>query len=125
MAIWSLFRQATATPAVPEPSSPTREERAHDLLLSVLDSSQQQSLSANGYFDVLGSDGNTYRMGPRQTPALLNSKKRVMQQYCVSLRPEGLCRVQYPPEDLYVALTLMIQLDAARFLSIARPIGMY
>lgn len=91
------------------------DERAHDLLLSVLNDEQRRTYRQHGWFCTNGRSGKKYRIerGWSHNVKELNEQDRPVRSLCA--HPE----IAVPHEDNMVAQKLMIEFEEEAFLRTA------
>lgn len=102
------------------------KNRAQALLRSVLTDEQWRQWTYERHFDVVGSDGVTYRIarGVAGNVATFHDNGAVAVRYCA--HPElwdSAANARIPNADVHVAQALALRTDAAAFLAVANVHG--
>lgn len=90
------------------------EDKARELLVSILDDVQRQEFEQDGFFHVHTRDGErTYRLGTRVHPMRVKGEDGRRFSYCIHPLEH------FPADDTVAALKLLLDHDEDAFLEIA------
>ena len=94
-------------------------ERAEELLKSVIGEEAYANRQRYGWFEIVGSDGNTYRIG---RGFISNVWRMDGRSCCVQIKPQlhrgmdGYQQYRFPPEaDHHLAQVMLLKTDAKKF----------